>query len=684
MAISKIKSESIDLTDTGYTFGDLLVSGDLTIDTSSLTVDSANNRVGIGTTTPSSDLHVAKSGSGIIFQTERTDVDGAFSISHTSQKTYLNTDQDYIFLMNGTEAMRIDQSRNVGIGTSDPQTYLHVAGSATILDVPNNGYSGLKISDDTSGDYNIYFDAGRNQAATKFYFRDGGRVQGTSPWTDATPNTAAFISRGTNYFKGSVGIGTTSPSVPLDIEGSGTPININSTNSEVKKIQFENNGTVVGYLASSAGTPFRIFDGTPTELMRIDSSGNVGIGTTSPSDKLNIVNAGDVGVVIQNSNSGSATLSLLATGAGRVRSSGVIIFDTGGSTERMRIDSSGRVGIGETSMDGLLVIKGDSNSSSNPSIRLKDGSDTREAWISNNAGDLILAAGGNDNVYHSRIDIYNGDLIIFYTGGAQRGKWKTDRFLVSASGNDIGGSNVGGQIETAGTVSFNRSNFVTMFIQRRDSDGSLVDFQQDGATEGSISVSGATVSYNGFTGTHWSRLSDNSKPTILKGTILESLDEMMDWYQVHFTIQEEGKDDVQMEKSYVLQEGESVGDIITYNYEGTDYQATIVKENDVKHSKAKVSDTSESKAVYGVFVDWDNDDDTVNDMYVAQTGTFVVRMNSAETVSKGDLIQSNGDGTGKVQADDIIRSSTVAKVLSTTKIETYSDGSYIVPCSLHC
>jgi hypothetical protein len=54
------------------------------------------------------------------------------------------------------------------------------------------------------------------------------------------------------------------------------------------------------------------------------------------------------------------------------------------------------------------------------------------------------------------------------------------------------------------------------------------------------------------------------------------------------------------------------------------------------------------------------------------------------TLNKGDLIQSNGDGTGKVQADDIMRASTVAKVLSTTKIETYDDGSYIVPCSLHC
>jgi hypothetical protein len=225
-------------------------------------------------------------------------------------------------------------------------------------------------------------------------------------------------------------------------------------------------------------------------------------------------------------------------------------------------------------------------------------------------------------------------------------------------------------------------------FNRNTNDGQILNFAQAGSTEGNISVSGSTVSYNGFTGTHWSRLTDNSKPTILKGTILESLDEMCDWYQVQFDITEtddEGKETTRTKKqSYALGDGESVGDVITYTYEGTDYQATIIQEGDVKHTKSKVSDTVDAKNVYGVFVAWDNDDDTVNDMYVAQTGTFVIRIHKDETVSKGDLIQSKGDGTGKVQADDIMRASTVAKVLSTTKIETYSDGSYIVPCSLHC
>ena len=68
-------------------------------------------------------------------------------------------------------------------------------------------------------------------------------------------------------------------------------------------------------------------------------------------------------------------------------------------------------------------------------------------------------------------------------------------------------------------------------VNREGDDGNLVLFRQANSTEGTISVSGSTVSYNGFTGTHWSRLADNSKPTILRGTIMESINTMMDWYQ---------------------------------------------------------------------------------------------------------------------------------------------------------
>lgn len=292
---------------------------------------------------------------------------------------------------------------------------------------------------------------------------------------------------------------------------------------------------------------------------------------------------------------------------------------------------------------------------------------------------LLLEVSGSDVYFNQK----ESAPILFRTAN-------TDRMQIDASGNLLIGTtntNVTGSSSTQG-INLKATGRLqasvagdSVIFNRNSDDGELMRFHQAGNVEGTITVSGTTVSYNGFTGTHWSRLADNSKPTILKGTILESLDAMVDWYYVEFTY---GEDKDTQKESYALGEGENVGDTITYKYEGKDYQATIRKEGDVKHSKCKVSDTSESKAVYGVFMAWDNDDDTVNDMYVAQTGTFVIRIHKDETVSKGDLIQSKGDGTGKVQADDIMRASTVAKILSTTKIETYSDGSYIVPCSLHC
>ena len=218
-------------------------------------------------------------------------------------------------------------------------------------------------------------------------------------------------------------------------------------------------------------------------------------------------------------------------------------------------------------------------------------------------------------------------------------------------------------------------------INRQAGGGTFIYFKQVNSTDGSISVSGATVSYNSFTGTHWSRLSDNSKPTILKGTVLETLDEMVDWYNLEFN----DSNGEPQKISHLLTDGQSNGDIITYNHKGTDVQATIIKEEDIKHCQTKISTTSEAKNVYGVFHCWDfGDDDGVNDMQVAAVGTYVVRIKSGETVTKGDLLQSNGDGTAKVQSDDNIKSSSFAKVLSNTKIETYDDGSFIVPCSLNC
>ena len=95
-----------------------------------------------------------------------------------------------------------------------------------------------------------------------------------------------------------------------------------------------------------------------------------------------------------------------------------------------------------------------------------------------------------------------------------------------------------------------------------------------------------------------------------------------------------------------------------------------------------MSETENSKAVYGVFESWMESE--TNDMQVASLGAFMIRVHKDETVAIGDYLQSKGDGTAKVQAHDILRSSTIAKVIKTNKIKTYDDGSYLVSCTLHC
>ena len=353
---------------------------------------------------------------------------------------------------------------------------------------------------------------------------------------------------------------------------------------------------------------------------------------------------------------------------------------TEGGTEAMRIDSSGNVLVGYTSLptnNGTLNVDGN--------IAWGSESGNGRIYSDSNWGCILQASKVSPAIAE----------YIFVNGGG------TERMRIDSSGVVMIGKTVndtataGIAIETDGKFQITRNGSTggtPLFVNRTANDGTLVSLRQDDVEEGTISVSGTTVSYNGFTGSHWSRFIDESKPDVLRGTVMESLDQMTDWYHVEFQTSYTEKDadgndvvkTVTNKKPYALKANEQEGDVITYNFEGTEYQATIVKEKDVKHMMSKISDTVEAKNVYGVFHAWDNDDLINNDFYVASVGSYVVRIKAGQTVAKGDLLQSNGDGTAKVQADDLVRASSFAKVLSNTVIETYEDGSFIVPCSLMC
>ena len=93
------------------------------------------------------------------------------------------------------------------------------------------------------------------------------------------------------------------------------------------------------------------------------------------------------------------------------------------------------------------------------------------------------------------------------------------------------------------------------------------------------------------------------------------------------------------------------------------------------HPKIKVSDESGDKRVYGVLVRYDEDS---NKPILASTGVGPIKVTGA--CVGGDLLESNGDGTAKVQSDDIIRNKTIGKVTigdSNTSVK-------IVSCVLYC
>ena len=216
------------------------------------------------------------------------------------------------------------------------------------------------------------------------------------------------------------------------------------------------------------------------------------------------------------------------------------------------------------------------------------------------------------------------------------------------------GSNGGTQISVSGTE--------IMRLNRNTNDGTLINFCQASTSEGHISVSGTTVSYNGGHLSRYSRLTNDEQDTsIVKGTVMTNLDEMVEWSyeEVLWTDEDE------------LPDGVSVGDVKTSAY----------TEDNEQLNKMAVSSVEGDANVAGVFVNWDNDDD-FNDMNIAMTGDMVIRIAKGTTVARGDLLMSAGDGTAKPQDDDIVRSKTIAKVTSTNVSHTYDDGTYLVPCVL--
>ena len=310
-----------------------------------------------------------------------------------------------------------------------------------------------------------------------------------------------------------------------------------------------------------------------------------------------------------------------------------------GGAEAMRIDSSGNVGIGTSSIpaDCKVAISGVAlvlQDASGAIHRFNKTLGTDTGWLSNRSYSWHDGNG-------LALSTQTADPLRFGTNAAERARIDSSGNLLVGKTSSGSGS-AGVQIEPAGAVGATRSGDICFFANRLTNDGSLFSFRQDNTEEGSISVSGTTVSYNGGHLSRWAQTEGPKDTTLVKGTVLSNLDAM---------------------NVYTDADGNPV--------------------DNEQLNKVKVSDVEGDPNVAGVFVNWSHDEQhNVDEINMAMTGDMIIRIAHGVTVQRGDLLMSAGDGTAKPQGDDIVRSKTVAKVTSTHVTCTYEDGSYCVPCVL--
>ena len=393
---------TVDTAGTGYSLADLdvaglsassgSISGDLIVDTNTLYVDSTNNRVGIGTTSPEAKLDVE--GSSIFRDQLNIDPTGdpnnVLSLNARNSNDYANlifrnssgsanwaelvaTTNTLAFETSGTERMRITSSGNVGIGTG-------TTSPARLLSIGDGtGSPNIQLLASTAGNSRIEFGDTDDSDAGEIQY-----VHGSSNYMQFTTNGEERLRIDSS---GRVGIGVTpnpwsSPNFTVLQLGVGASIAGRGTAGTGDQIYISANtyydGTTWRYIETNPASSYYQDNGdhvwrtavngaagvptTFSERMRIMNTGNVGIGTTNPLARLHVNGGSSTGFAtvkhlelgftsgrgLTISTSQVVAVDDLVTFDAPTATYGQMAFKTAGG-ERMRITSGGDISFRDTS-----------------------------------------------------------------------------------------------------------------------------------------------------------------------------------------------------------------------------------------------------------------------------------------------------------------------------------------------
>ena len=329
------------------------------------------------------------------------------------------------------------------------------------------------------------------------------------------------------------------------------------------------------------------------------------------------------------------------------------------------------LGVNQTGSDNVAI--GDSaiyasNANSNTAVGSQAGytnsTGTRVAYFGKDAGRLSTVSDntfigqssgsavttgssntilGRYNGNYGGLDIRTSDNNIVLSDGDGNPRVRIDSngtvtFVETASGDVTNGE--GAYIAYNGQFYASTSSSSGHFLNVQSDNQTVLVFRHAGVSEGNVHINGSTVTYNGFSGTHES--SGIASDTAM-GTVCSTIDEL-DTYAA-----------------------------TQISPDGTESNPKSGQAR-TDHAKIKVSDQEGDARVYGVLQGFDSNGKAT----VASVGIGSVRVTGA--CSGGDLLESNGDGTAKVQSDDIIRSKTIGKVT----IGNSDTGVKLVSCVLYC
>jgi hypothetical protein len=394
---------------------------------------SGSGNVGIGTTSPLEAITFGASNS-IIARSSAT----TFNSGYCSRILFNQGGTGYGYLgfytyeggSGGGERMRISENGNVGIGTTSPVAKLQVSGSisgSSFTSSVSNAVGFLGTSSwaqnvvsasfattaqtanalNASNTYTVagltsaYVDVNGSSAPTTGIYRPSTKTLGLSAdstlifkISNVSTTATSSIETGNFLVSGSVGIGTTSPIDKLDLNSGNIRLSdnyklYNGSSNDSVGIYFSN--TLQANIAGYSGIIFRSSAtniSSQTERMRITSDGNVGIGTSSPAQKLEVQSGsvlirGDGTALFGTyyASAGENTFFTLHSGSGNTFHIGNDVAGTNYNTMvfTAATDSTGgKVGIGTSSPGSKLQIN---DNTPVLTIRANDGGTSRKAYI---------------------------------------------------------------------------------------------------------------------------------------------------------------------------------------------------------------------------------------------------------------------------------------------------------------